>query len=315
MVDETLVEQLAALDARIILSLDTFDDETDIRLHGAPTRAKKRQALDLLCKHNVNTTVLPAISAGVNDHEIGRLLALVLTRSNVVSLEIHSMCFTGQGGLAFPRNSRITIPDIHRIIEKDTQGRINSHDFVPSPLAHPQCYSICYLLMLDDDVGYVPFTRLLGRDTLYRLLQDSLYIEPRDQLEQVFLDCIDELWTNPDRLEQSEVVLRTLKRLINGLFPSEGPVRSIDQRRRIAEQSVKAIYIHSHMDEENFDVTRLMKCCVGVPYPDGSTIPTCAYNVLYRERDPRFADNQTLDRMQSARACHICTKARDGGSQ
>jgi hypothetical protein len=36
-------------------------------------------------------------------------------------------------------------------------------------------------------------------------------------------------------------------------------------------------------------VSRVMKCCVGVPGPDGSAIPTCAYNVLYRETDPRFS--------------------------
>ena len=34
--------------------------------------------------------------------------------------------------------------------------------------------------------GYVPFTRLASRKTLFELLQDSLYIEPRAPLEQVF---------------------------------------------------------------------------------------------------------------------------------
>ena len=48
---------------------------------------------------------------------------------------------------------------------------------------------------------------------------------------------------------------------------------------------MKAIYIHSHMDEENFDVARVMKCPVGVPQDDGGNIPTCSYNVLYREKD------------------------------
>ena len=42
------------------------------------------------------------------------------------------------------------------------------------------------------------------------------------------------------------------------------------------------------MDEENFDVSRIMKCSIGVPESDGSNIPTCSYNVLYRERDARF---------------------------
>jgi len=55
------------------------------------------------------------------------------------------------------------------------------------------------------------------------------------------------------------------------------------------------------MDEENFDVARVMKCPVGVPQENGGNIPTCSYNVLYREKDPRFADAGMLHRMTVTR--------------
>ena len=42
------------------------------------------------------------------------------------------------------------------------------------------------------------------------------------------------------------------------------------------------------MDEETFDVARVRQCPVGVREPDGRNIPSCSYNVLYRERDARF---------------------------
>jgi uncharacterized radical SAM superfamily Fe-S cluster-containing enzyme len=61
-----------------------------------------------------------------------------------------------------------------------------------------------------------------------------------------------------------------------------------ERRMRLAETQTKAIYVHTHMDEENFDSDRIRRCCVGMPGPDGSNIPSCAYNVLYRERDARF---------------------------
>ena len=69
----------------------------------------------------------------------------------------------------------------------------------------------------------------------------------------------------------------------------------------MTERSARAIYIHSHMDEETFDVARVMKCCVGVPEADGTNIPTCSYNVLYREKDRRFADPDMLARMDRTR--------------
>jgi uncharacterized radical SAM superfamily Fe-S cluster-containing enzyme len=174
-------------------------------------------------------------------------------------------------------------------------------DFVPSPLAHPHCYSICYLLMVADAPGgYVPFARLMPRAKLFELLADSLYIEPREKLEEVFREIIDSLWANPDGVPESDAVLKALKDLIAAMFPSDRHV-PLDERRKIAERSVKAIYIHSHMDEENFDVSRIMKCCVGVPSPDGTNIPTCSYNVLYREKDSRFADGAMLARISAAK--------------
>jgi uncharacterized radical SAM superfamily Fe-S cluster-containing enzyme len=127
-----------------------------------------------------------------------------------------------------------------------------------------------------------------------------LYIEPRERLEQVFRDLIDDLWANPDRVPESAAVLKTIKRLLNEMFPS-GRTLTILERQKISERAVKAIYIHSHMDEENFDVARVMKCPVGVPQDDGGNIPTCSYNVLYREKDARFADAKMLHRMTATR--------------
>src|SRR5690606_37501779 len=107
-------------------------------------------------KLDVTTTILPAVAAGLNDKDVPQLLKTVLDRPNICSLEMHTLTFTGQGGVGFDRSARITTPDLHRIVADATGGKIVPTDFVPSPLAHPHCYSICYLLMLDDG-GYVPF--------------------------------------------------------------------------------------------------------------------------------------------------------------
>ncbi len=297
--DEEFVRKLAALDARIVLSLDSFNPATDKILLGANTVKAKLGALEMLQKHNVCTTILPAVAAGLNDSEVGDLFKLVLEKPNILSLELHTLCFTGQGGVGFQRTARISIPDLHKRLEESTGGKITGKDFVPSPLAHPHCYSICYLLILDDG-GYVPFTRLISRHEMFDLLGDSLYIEPREKLENTFRGIIDRLWSDNGGLPEAEAVLRTLKRLIKELFPSDRDL-SITERRKIAERAAKAVYIHSHMDEENFDVARVMKCCVGVPAADGTNIPTCSYNVLYREKDKRFAAKEMIERMKLAR--------------
>lgn len=296
---EDYVAELAQVDARIVLSLDTFRDDVDEKMLGAQTVKAKLKALDLLEKFDITTTILPAVALGLNDADVGPLLSLVLSRPNICSLELHTLTFTGQGGAAFPRSARITTPDLHRIIEQATSGSIQWRDFVPSPLAHPHCYSICYLLVLDGG-GYVPFTRFMPRARLYDLLSDSIYIEPGDKVEQALLEAIDDLWSREEQTAEIEAILATLKRLLRDMFPPGAPL-PIDARRKIAERASKAIYIHSHMDEESFDVSRIMKCSIGVPDIDGSNIPTCSYNILYREKDARYADPEMLGRIARAR--------------
>ncbi len=303
LLDEGYVRKLAAVDARIVLSLDTFDPEVDQILLGANTIKAKLKVIDLLEKYEVATTILPAVAAGLNDKDVKPLFELVMSRPHIRSLELHTMTFTGQGGVGFDRTARITIPDLHRHLGEATGGQLRPTDFVPSPLAHPHCYSISYLLKLDGG-GFVPFVRFMGRQMLYELLQESLYIEPRERFEEVFLGVIDDLWADPDRVERSDEVLATLKRLLLEIWPPGAPTRSMIERQRIAERTVKAIYIHSHMDEENFDVARVMRCPVGVPDVDGSNIPTCSYNVLYREQDTRFMSPKMLERMKLTRPDH-----------
>ena len=53
--------------------------------------------------------------------------------------------------------------------------------------------------------------------------------------------------------------------------------------RRLSPADVFRVTVTSFLDAYNFDVRRLMKCCVHHVLPSGHVIPFCAYNVLYRD--------------------------------
>ncbi len=57
--------------------------------------------------------------------------------------------------------------------------------------------------------------------------------------------------------------------------------KALDEK--ISTSDVFRITITSFLDAYNFDIRRLMKCCVHHVLPSGHVIPFCAYNVLYRE--------------------------------
>jgi uncharacterized radical SAM superfamily Fe-S cluster-containing enzyme len=282
--DEWLLARLAKLDARIILSFDSFKPDTNKQMLGGSFLEGKLRVLELLEKHGVNTTLLPVLARGENDDEVGAFIDLALSKEFIRSVELHTMTFTGQSGLHFDRRARYTTYEVLSDIEAQTGGALRISDFVPSPAAHPLCYLVTYLLRLKDG-RWLPFPRFMEQADLRDMLAGALYLEPGLQMEARLQDVINRLWAQEIGGEQGELVLATLKQLMRDVF---APDLEQKERLRVAESSAKAIYVHSHMDEETFDTERIRQCCVGIREPDGTNVPSCAYNVLYRNRDSRF---------------------------
>src|SRR5205085_5755005 len=112
--------------------------------------------------------------------------------------------------------------------------------------------------LMDPDGGPpVPFTRFLSRETLYGLLSDHLYLEPTPKLQHAIREAIDLVWSEGGA--DAERVLGVLKRLLFDVFPSK-PISREESLRR-SERAAKAVYVHSHMDEETFDTERAYQCC------------------------------------------------------
>ena len=282
--DEALLERLAGLDARIVLSFDSFKPDVNQEMLGADLAGAKMKVLALLEKHAVATTLLPVLARGRNDDEVGAMVDLALRKDFIRSVELHTMTFTGQGGASFDQRGRYDTYDVLADLERQTGGRLRIGDFVPSPSAHPLCYLVTYVLRLQDG-RWLPFPRFMERADLRALLVGTLYLEPSPEVEARLGDVINRLWSGEIACDDADVVLSTLRKLLGQMF---APGLSPRDRLRAAEQSAKAIYVHAHMDEETFDTDRIRQCCVGIREPDGTNIPSCAYNVLYRNRDARF---------------------------
>jgi uncharacterized radical SAM superfamily Fe-S cluster-containing enzyme len=280
--DEAFVIRLAEAGARIALSFDTFDPHADKLMQGVELLETKLRCLELLDKHGVDTTLIPVMTRGVNDREVGKILEFAMHRPSVRHVELHTMTFTGQSGTTFQRSGRISMYEVLEQIEATTQGLLTPDDFVPSPCAHPLCYQIAYLLLDPDGGPPIPFTRFVPAAELYDALSDRLYLEPSARFEDAMRAAIDRLWAEDDNPR----ALQLLRNLLATMFPEKPIARH--EALAAGERAIKAIYIHSHMDEETFDTERAADCCDSNCYPDGTAIPVCNYNVLYREKEARF---------------------------
>ena len=165
-----------------------------------------------------------------------------------------------------------------RLLCEHSRGLLESADFLPRPAAHPLCYAVAYLLKDGDRL--LPMSRFVPREKLQAMLRDSylLRLHREDELREI----IDDVYAR----NQAEA-LRAFRGLFARLFPPQGGIDAF-ARQRLAEESVRTIYLHAHMDEDTFDCSRAMLCPDLVPAEPGRLIPACTYNLFYRRLDDRF---------------------------
>jgi len=283
--NERFVKQLAENNVYVILSFNTFDQEISKIMHGRDILPDKLKALDHLKKYDVQTTLLNVAVKDLNDKEIGQVIKLALDNDFIRSVTIQNMTYTGFGGGKFLPRKHLTIDEVITNIATQQKDLIHTDDFSPMPGSHPLCYSVCYLF---HDGNYtLPLRRLFNEEEYSSILGKKYLIHPDDNFQQIMQDKINEVWINKDSFPQSEKILSMMKKFISLLYPVDKRLNPFE-RQRIAEKFIKTIYIHAHMDEDNFDLSRVIRCGDLVPDTNKRFIPACAYNLFYRMKDKRF---------------------------
>jgi uncharacterized radical SAM superfamily Fe-S cluster-containing enzyme len=251
--------------------------------------AVQEQALERLIARKISVVPLVLAVQGVNDFELGVIATNLLTRSPEVKTIIFSMMtHAGRNGSRFAGDPerRLTIPGALDCIEQGSAGRFKKRDFMPLPMPNPLCAAIGYFLVEGDEI--TPIIPLAGVDKVVAFLGNTHFGNPDAAFERFFRETIDDLYANADRIDGAAELLAKLRRLLERLFPV-GERLSDDERRRIAEESIKAVYLMQFMDSWAFDSVRTSKCSCQHLLPDGVIIPSCGYYSYHRRFDSRFA--------------------------
>jgi 7,8-dihydro-6-hydroxymethylpterin dimethyltransferase len=279
--DEGLCTRLAAGGAYVILSMHTLRPDRATPIYGRDVVAQKLKALENLQRHGIGTTLLVVLIRGLNDDEIGDLIALARRFDVVRSITVQTMTFTGQGGGRFPPRNHLPLDGGAAAIERGTGGQMRAEHFVAHPNAHPLCYSVAYYFKTTE--GYRSFTDAFSAQQLRDMLQGGYLLRVDERGQQAFRDVVDRLWAEG----RDAALLQQLRVLLDRLYPPGRTLTAFERQRR-AEQEILTVYLHAHMDEDTLDLGRLMACPDQVPDSQGRLIPACAYNLFYRMADPRF---------------------------
>jgi len=277
--DRKFAEKLKESGVQLVLSLDTLDSAKSKIIHGKDIVAKKRQALEIIEELQIPTTILAVCIKGVNEADVVDIVHTYFHKSFVRSITIQNMTFTGENGSQFEPRAHITIDEIERLLA--SRGKFAPTDFFPLGSYHPLCYSVAYYILHNNKV--ISLSKLIDRAILTKLSRNSYLLNGQQDFSTHFAEGINRLWAEGE----DETLIKMLKDFLQELYPPN-LILTAQERLNIAEKRVKAIYIHPHMDADNFDIDRVSRCGDIVPDESGRMMPACSYNLLYRQQDARF---------------------------
>ena len=270
--DDHFLEQLNEARPSLYFQFDGFDSETYRILRGEPDiLEEKLRALDRLAKIGLSVTLVPAIERGVNEHEVGKIIDFALKHPAVTGINFQPAFHAGRHTKHDPM-TRMTIPDVLRLIESQTSGKFLISDFVPVPCCFPTCNSVTYAFI--DGEKITPLPRIVN---VYDYLDYiSNRVMPDFSLE--IKGALEGLWSSssvagsPKSADQLALSCQAC-----GL-PESLTIGDIAQHMIM-------IMLQDFMDPWTFNQKNVMKCCKEFLLPGGKQIPFCAYNTVgYREQ-------------------------------
>jgi hypothetical protein len=292
--DHEMLEKLATMRQRveIYLQFDGLDDDVYQRLRGEPQHEIKQRAVENLGKYGIRATLVCTLQPDVNDHQVGAITQFAIERPWITGVSFQPATYSGRHVLPEQLESRVTFPDVVSALVEQTGGLFESDDFMPLPCAHPNCHTLAYLYRHEG--GATPLTRMIDFRENFDLLANGLMFNKaraRQIIEQLLGrqgccaggDCSGDA----DPIEITNLSHSTEPTVPPTDGNGESQTSADFLNRALAEElsaaDVLRITITSFLDAYNFDVRRLMKCCIHHVLPSGHVIPFCAYNVLYRE--------------------------------
>ncbi len=257
----------------------------------------KRRALKNLKEAGFYSVVLvPVLVGGANTDQVGDIIRFAIENKDVVRcVNFQPVAITGRINAREREQMRVTIPDLMRFVEEQTDGLIKRSDWYPIPTAlpfakfvghlkgkkyvefstHPHCGMATYLIMEGDKIE--PITKYLNVEGLVKTMKSA-----NKKFE-----------SKKETTAKAEVVTGVKKNVKLGTFQKYLlPVLTHGNYKSLSDLHHNMLMIGSmhFMDPYNFDRERIQKCVVHYATPDGKIVPFCTMNALHRaETEKKFS--------------------------
>lgn len=254
---------------------------------------EKLKVIEVCRKVGLHSIVLvPTLVRGVNDDQVGKIIEFAVKNYDVIrAVNFQPVSITGRIDREEREKMRITIPDLIKLAEEQTNGRIREEDWYPTsfpiPLSralglakgkpavefstHPAC-GMATFIIVEENGEYAPITKYIDVErfigTMEKIANDLEKGGRIDKLKSK-LRILGAVRYVKKKSLLKDLIATILKR---GDYSSLGEF----MRRIIMIGSMH------FQDPYNFDLERVERCCIHYGLPDGRIVPFCTMNSIHR---------------------------------
>ncbi len=279
----------------IYMSFDGISPDVNFKNHWeAPYALKNFQTGGM-----TSVVLVPTAIKGWNDHELGPILKFAAANMDVIrGVNFQPVSLTGLMPKEERERYRITIPEVIRLIEDQTDGQITKDDWYPTSITyalssliegltkrsqwhmriHPCCGMATYVYVDRSvpapDAKFIPITDMIDVEGLFEYLKEKAFDLKRAKSRHLIA---------------LKVLLKLRKFIIKEKLPKGFNLYKIifniflrHNYQALGEFNYRFMYIGMmhFMDLYNYDVQRVMRCGVHYITSNLKVIPFCTFNVL-----------------------------------
>lgn len=257
--------------ASVFLQFDGTEDAIHERLRGRPLMAGKEAAIAACAEHGLGVILVPTLVPGVNLHNIGEIVRFGLAHAPTVrGVHFQPVSYFGRYPVAPADEDRVTLPEVIRALEAQTEGLVNVEHFVPPGCENARCSFHGNFVQLEDGRLHA-WTRHQARSCC------CSQPKPAEEGAAESRAFVAHQWTAPAPPASTS----------GSNSPSLGGWDDLLER---AQTHIFCISGMAFQDAWTLDLERLRDCCIHTVAPDGRIVPFCAYNLTARDGRSLYRD-------------------------
>jgi uncharacterized radical SAM superfamily Fe-S cluster-containing enzyme len=253
----------------VFLQFDGTRDDIYLELRGRGILAKKIAAIEHCAAHSIGVVLVPTLVPGINTGNIGGIIKFALEYAPAVrGVHFQPVSYFGRYPRTPSDGQRITIPEVIREIERQTDGLIDALSFRPPGCENALCsFHGNFMLMPGGEIK--PWS---GDNPGKCCPLPEKAEEGADKARKF----VSRFWSSPGIADNAA---------------EEGGCGCKDAFDDFLERFRTQTFTVSGMafqDAWNLDLERLKDCCIHVMSGDGRLIPFCAHNLTSTEGKPLY---------------------------